>query len=608
MKIFLFLLCAGLSLNGIAQQTFFTGKIADNQVAATDRVKDALAANYTSTNYSREENFMPSPSFKIKLNNDFPIAVEEIKWQTYSNNSLSYIGKISTQPNSSVVLSKYGNRWNGMITTEENKKYILQQTADEIYAISEVNEQSFSTQDNAADYILPTPEGTTANFNVCDVTNPCTANPVTINIMVVYTPAAAASYGGTAATVANITTAVSNMNIANANSGVNSNVVFNLAHAAETNYTESGNTNTDLVALRATSDGIMDEIHTLRITYQADLVSLIVATPTNTCGLGYVNSTPTNYREDLGFNVIVANCVVSNFSLAHELGHNMGLQHDWYVNSSTTPCEHHHGYVNQAALVTGAATNKRWRTILAYNNECSDAGFNCTRINYWSNPNILRNGDPMGINIGNPEPSNEVYGINRFACAVASLVGSIVLPLHFTGVQAQYQNNKLMVQWQTADENNVAAYEVELAENIPQNFSGLRQTAAQNRAQNNYAESINKLVANNIFVRIKARDNDGKITYSNIVALNINQTATDFAYLKTNMVSKQLDIYFNNEGSKSVQVKILSFDGKVLQKANLETAPGFSSHQILLNNLSRGFYLVNVSNGKRFTNFKIFKD
>ncbi len=608
MKIFISLICLTLSLSSIAQQTFFTGKIAANQVAANEKVKEALAANYTSTNYSREEHFMPSRSFKIKLNNDFPVAIEEIKWQTYSNNSLSYIGKISTQPNSSVVFSKYGNRWNGMITTEENKKYILQQTADEVYAISEVNEQSFSRQDNAADYILPAPEGTTANYNVCDAGNPCTANPVNINIMVVYTPAAAASYGGTAATIASITTAISNMNIANANSGVNANVVFNLAHAAETNYIESGNINTDLVALRTNNDGIMDEIHTLRTTYQADLVSLIVATPTNTCGLGYVNSDPTNYRADLGFNVIIAGCVVSNFSLAHELGHNMGLQHDWYVNSSALPCEHHHGYVNQAALVTGAATSKRWRTILAYDNQCSAAGFNCTRLNFWSNPDILRNGDPMGINIGNTNPANEVYGINRFACAVASLVGSNVLPLHFTGIQAQYQNNKLMVQWQTADENNVADYEVEVAENIPQNFSGLRQTAPQNRALNNYGESINKLIANNIFVRIKARDNDGKITYSNIVALSIKNTTAEFAYLKTNMVNRQLDIYFNNESSKAVQVKVLSFDGKVLQKVSLQTAPGFSSHQIMLNNLPRGFYLVNVSNGSSYSNFKIFKD
>ncbi len=608
MKLLLVLFCIATTVTSKAQQTFFNQKIPANQVAANEKVADALTANYFISNYFKEENFMPSRSFKIKLNNDFPFTVDEIKWQSYSNNSVSFIGKINTQPNSSVVLSKYANRWHGMISTEDNKKYILQQTADDVYAISEVNEQSFSLQDKIEDQILPAPEGTTANYNVCDATNPCTANPVTINIMVAYTPAAAVVYGGTANTIANITTAITNMNVANTNSGVNGNIVFNLAQAVEINYVETGNTSTDLTALRSTSDGIMDEIHTLRITYQADLVSLIVATPTSTCGLGYVNGNPTNYSAANGFNVIVANCVVSNYSLAHELGHNMGLQHDWHVSSSVIPCEHHHGYVNQAAFVVGAAASKRWRTILAYNDQCSAAGFNCSRLNYWSNPDILRSGDPMGINIGNPQPSNEVYGLNRFACLVASLLGPAVLPLHFTGLQAQYQNNKLMVQWQTADENNVANYVVELAENIPQNFTGIQQTIPQNRAQNIYAENINKLISKRIFVRIKATDRDGKITYSNIVALNANRTSVDFAYLKSNMVGKQLDIYFTHESSKSVQVKILSFDGKVLQKANLQTAPGFSNHQMPVNNLPRGFYLVNVSNGTDYSNFKIFKE
>ena len=90
--------------------------------------------------------------------------------------------------------------------------------------------------------------------------------------------------------------------------------------------------------------------------------------------------------------------------------------------------------------------------------------------------------------------------------------------------------------------------------------------------------------------------------------MNANRTSVDFAYLKSNMVGKQLDIYFTHESSKSVHIKILSFDGKVLQKANLQTAPGFSNHQMPVNNLPRGFYLVNVSNGTDYSNFKIFKE
>ena len=33
---------------------------------------------------------------------------------------------------------------------------------------------------------------------------------------------------------------------------------------------------------------------------------------------------------------------------------------------------------------------------MAYNDECSDLGYNCTRIQYWSNPDIDYLGDPTG--------------------------------------------------------------------------------------------------------------------------------------------------------------------------------------------------------------------
>ncbi|MGB5657985.1 MAG: hypothetical protein WBO54_00770, partial [Thermoanaerobaculia bacterium] len=37
---------------------------------------------------------------------------------------------------------------------------------------------------------------------------------------------------------------------------------------------------------------------------------------------------------------------------------------------------------------------------MAYNSECSDAGPNCTRLQYWSNPLVSFGGDPMGVPAG----------------------------------------------------------------------------------------------------------------------------------------------------------------------------------------------------------------
>src|SRR6185503_8716646 len=81
-------------------------------------------------------------------------------------------------------------------------------------------------------------------------------------------------------------------------------------------------------------------------------------------------------------------CATGNLSFAHELGHNMGAQHDLYVTSLDSGLfEYSHGFVD----LTG-----RFRTIMAYPTQCADAGFSCTRIAAFSTPNRTFNGRPIG--------------------------------------------------------------------------------------------------------------------------------------------------------------------------------------------------------------------
>src|SRR5690606_14597751 len=201
---------------------------------------------------------------------------------------------------------------------------------------------------------------------------------------------------------------------------------INLVYAGEIAYAESGNINTDLTRFRNQTDGFMDDVHTLRTIYGADLCALITATPTNTCGLGYLNTNPTNYSANAAFSVSLRNCAVSNYTLSHEMGHNMGLNHDWYVNQSTSPCSNLHGYVNQTAvnMGTSAPSSRRWRTMMAYNDQCADVGINCPKINRWANPAVNYNSEPTGVAIGNLNASDEAFGFARFACVVSEFMPS----------------------------------------------------------------------------------------------------------------------------------------------------------------------------------------
>ena len=81
----------------------------------------------------------------------------------------------------------------------------------------------------------------------------------------------------------------------------------------------------------------------------------------------------------------------------------MGLRHDRYQvhnNEGGARSDPAFGYVNQPALVPGTARSRRWRTIMAYPTQCSDAYTSCQRPLRFSNPRQSYNGDPLGVPFG----------------------------------------------------------------------------------------------------------------------------------------------------------------------------------------------------------------
>ena len=230
-----------------------------------------------------------------------------------------------------------------------------------------------------------------------------------IDVLVVYTAAARSAAGGTSSMNALVDLAVSETNTSYSNSGVNTQL--NLVYKGEVSYSETGNFSTDLGRLAGTSDGYMDGVHSLRDQYCADNVALIV-NATQYCGIAYLMSTVSTSFEDSAFSVTSRVCATGYYSFGHELGHNMGARHDWYVDSGTSPYVYNHGYVNVA---------DNWRTVMSYNNECSANGTNCTRIQYWSNPNVTYGGDPMGVGGSTSGSSaNNALALNNSLATVAN--------------------------------------------------------------------------------------------------------------------------------------------------------------------------------------------
>ncbi|HEV8617482.1 MAG TPA: pre-peptidase C-terminal domain-containing protein [Methylomirabilota bacterium] len=228
----------------------------------------------------------------------------------------------------------------------------------------------------------------------------------TIDVLVVYSPAARIAAGGTTAMNTLIALAITETNQGYANSGVTHRL--RLVHKAEVVYTESGNFSTDLSWVTGNAT-----VAALRNTYGADLVSFVIE-GNQFCGIAWLMTTVSTAFAGNGFSVTARTCATGYYSFAHEIGHNMGARHDWFVDAmDNSPYSYNHGFV---------ATNKTWRTIMAYGNDCS----NCTRINRWSNPSLMYNSVPTGVPEGQFHAADNHRTLNNTAATVANFRQSVV--------------------------------------------------------------------------------------------------------------------------------------------------------------------------------------
>lgn len=233
---------------------------------------------------------------------------------------------------------------------------------------------------------------------------------------------------------------------------------------------------------------------------------------------------------------------------------------------------------------------------------------NCLVSHYNVDSNKWEPG-PMSAATGSGPYTQTMTGVTSFS---PFGVGSASSPLSidlltFTGVVS---GNNVLLDWATANEFNVAVYEVERSTDAGRSFEyiGKKAPAGNNmNGQNEYKFtdiSVRSLGVDKLYYRLKVKDRSGLYKYSNIINLKLEDViAAGTIDLYPNPVTgKEVFIRMGESFKENISVEVTDISGRVLGTTSYEAGQyDPQSVPVDVSGLVPGIYLVRITDASNTT-------
>ncbi|MBF0359494.1 MAG: hypothetical protein HQK49_00690 [Oligoflexia bacterium] len=370
--------------------------------------------------------------------------INKKKLEYRSATSFTWYGTVEDKPLEDIVVTIHNGKIYASLKIENHffVLYTLPSTSSEFeYAIADYE---YKQPDLINDAIIPSnlnsdsksDNNKTNTSNTSNLTSKANDDGTLMDILVVYTTAAASAASSVGGIDLLIQNAVDTTNLILSNSDVNYRV--RVVRSQEVIYTDPVDIEIALDQVTDSSDGNIDSVHTLRDEVGADFVSFWVKYLGGPyAGIGYLLTTGSaSSRAPAAFTVVAMEAGYDNsVTFAHELGHNWGAHHE--RANATRQGSYYYSY----GYYTGV-----YGTIMSYQ-------YQGARVKYFSNPAKQYNGATLGVGIENQSTAaNNSLTLNNQALQSASYRTTVIDPgntttITSTGVAAiELMKKKTMVE------------------------------------------------------------------------------------------------------------------------------------------------------------------
>jgi hypothetical protein len=156
-------------------------------------------------------------------------------------------------------------------------------------------------------------------------------------------------------------------------------------------------------------------------------------------------------------------------------------------------------------------------------------------------------------------------------------------------------NTNALLSWKTMDEQDVRSFDIERSTDN-RNYVAIGNSIAKGTGSNTYLYTDNTVSALGkpvIYYRIKQKDDNGNVTYSNIIPIAVDKNQP-IVMLYPNPVINEANIAVTVNKADHLTTRIVDNTGRVIQQQQWDILPGRTRLSINVQRLAKGMYYVEL--------------
>lgn len=214
------------------------------------------------------------------------------------------------------------------------------------------------------------------------------------------------------------------------------------------------------------------------------------------------------------------------------------------------------------------------------------ANYSTSKQDYTPGTNVTGN---AGLIV--PGSSGGTTWVNNKGCVPPPDVIVAIKLEYFTGV---LKDKKAVLKWQSSFEQDILQFIIEKSTD-GHHFYPYSTLQPKNISGSVYNAVDEALANGNNFYRLKVINMDGTIDYSAVVKINYTKGSPANWFIYPNPSEGNVALLYQSTSSKNIQLRLYDITGKLINNSTIKVIPGNNKLSIPSEKLSRGMYMVKIS-------------